>query len=282
MKFAIFYFSGTGNTWWCTEEIKKALEVKGAEVEVYSIENPVLAEKGFIENKIDESDQLLIGYPTYGSDLPLNMRKFVEKLPIVDNKRIGLFCTQASFSGDGNVYFKKDLERKGYRMQQSVQFNMTTNFNVAMAPFCFSKPASGSKLDRKKYKAQVKIEKFVKAILHEKKMINGKCFYQILIGSMQRRMFRKAEKKLPGLFKFYKEKCVNCKLCVKSCPTGNLFFNEHGELDWLSRDTCILCFRCYNFCPQNAIAFGKKIKNPDKYVRYKGPVSDLKISDIKK
>ena len=76
---------------------KKALEVKGAEVEVYSIENPVLAEKGFIENKIDESDQLLIGYPTYGSDLPLNMRKFVEKLPIVDNKKIALFLYAGIF-----------------------------------------------------------------------------------------------------------------------------------------------------------------------------------------
>ena len=34
---------------------------------------------------------------------------------------------------------------------------------------------------------------------------------------------------------------------------------------------CILCMRCYNFCPNKAIQMTKKTKDTRKYIRYKGP-----------
>ena len=36
--FSIFYFSGTGNTWWITQQIAEALQEQGLEVKAYSIE----------------------------------------------------------------------------------------------------------------------------------------------------------------------------------------------------------------------------------------------------
>ncbi|MBY9007353.1 MAG: hypothetical protein KGD63_11415 [Candidatus Lokiarchaeota archaeon] len=35
---SIFYFSGTGNTWWVTEKIKNILKKKGHKIIIYSIE----------------------------------------------------------------------------------------------------------------------------------------------------------------------------------------------------------------------------------------------------
>ena len=278
----LFYFSGTGNTWWCAEKLKVELESLDSSVEMYSLENPILEENNFVENKIKESFQIVIGYPTYGSDMPLNVREFVKNLPIVeDQKKIAFFCTQAGYTGDGNVYFMKDVEAKGYNFLQSIQITLTTNFNVNIPPFNFSKPAAGKKLERKKTKALKKIKMLAECIQEGKRKIVGTQFYY-WPGKIQRYFFNKGEKSFPKYFIFNKEKCVNCQLCVKNCPTENLFFDETGELNWTKNEKCIACVRCYNFCPKDAIFIGKKLKSDDKWVRFKGPLSKLNISDIKK
>jgi len=282
MNIVLFYFSGTGNTWWASLELKKALEELGNRVEVYSLENPLMLEKEFVLQKINEAGQIIIGYPVYGSDLPANMKEFVYNLPDVsDHKKFSAFCTQAAFSGDGSVFFKSDIEKKGYKFLQSFQINLTTNFNVAMLPFSLSKPAEGKKLVKIKYKATMKIKKIAAKIAVSEMYIEGKRFYQVLLGGLQRYVFRRSEKKMPKGFKFSKERCTKCKLCVRTCPTNNLSFDA-DTLDLIRGDNCLLCFRCYNFCPTLAINFGKKIKNPENYKRYKGPVEKLNISEIRK
>lgn len=264
-------------------ELKTELENSGATVEMYSLENNSLKEEGFVTGKIEKADHVIIGFPVYGSDLPGNMRDFVENLPLVSGrKKFSVLCTQAAFSGDANVYFQKTVEEKGYEFSQSFQINFTTNFNVAMLPFSFSKPASGKKLEKKKNKVIKKIKEMSRRITSDERYIEGKRFYQILLGKLQRTMFRRSEKKLPENFKFFKDRCVKCKICVNNCPTGCLTLEEEPELNLSRKGNCFLCFRCYNFCPENAINFGKRIGNPDKYIRYKGPVDNLKISDIKK
>ena len=111
MDIVIFYFSGTGNTWWCGEELKKELEIHNKTVAMHSLENSELENSGAVEKIIDAADHVIIGYPTYGSDLPNNMRDFVKGLPKVQGSRkFSVFCTQAAFTGDGNIYFKEAVE----------------------------------------------------------------------------------------------------------------------------------------------------------------------------
>ncbi len=278
MDILIFYFSGTGNTWWTAVQLKTELESLGKTVEMYSLENPVLKEDGFIFNKVKDAGQLVIAYPIYGSDLPKNVKDFIDPLPDGHDKKFAVFCTQAAFSGDGNVFFKKDIAKKGYRFLQSFQINFTTNFNVAMFPFSMVAPAKGKKLEKIKANVSRKIKNMAVKIRDEKKYIQGTNFVFSVIGHIQRYFFRRQMKKLCGLFKFFKERCTNCGLCVQTCPTENIYFDS-GDLK--RKDNCLLCFRCYNFCPKMAINFGKKIKDPEKYGRFRGPVSRLKIPDIR-
>ncbi len=282
MKIVIFYFSGTGNTWWASSILKSELESLGNTVEMYSLENPVLKEEGFTVKEIEKADQVIVGFPIYGSDLPTNMMDFIHDLPKVsDGKKFGAFCTQAGFSGDGCIFFKKDVEEKGYKFLQSFQIDLTTNFNVAMLPFSLSKPAEGDKLEKIKAKASIKIKKVAGKIAENKEYLEGKRFYQVLLGGLERAFFRRGKSKLPDKFKFSKDRCIKCRLCVNTCPTENLFF-ELWNSDLKRKDKCLLCFRCYNFCPSLAINYGGKIKAPEKYRRFTGPIQKLKISDIRK
>lgn len=279
MKVVIFYFSGTGNTWWASSVLKSELENLDGTVDMYSLENPLLKNEGFIVQEIEKADHVIVGYPIYGSDLPANMNDFIYALPKVSgDKKFSAFCTQAGFSGDGCIFFRKVVEEKGYKFLQSFQIDLTTNFHVAMLPFSLFKPAEGKKLEKIKAKASAKIKKVAGKIAENVEYIEGKRFYQILMGGLQRSFFRRGKKKLPAKFKFSKERCIKCKLCVSTCPTENLVL-ELEDLDLKRKNNCLLCFRCYNFCPSLAINYGGETKSPEKYKRYMGPVK-LKISDI--
>ncbi|MTI95715.1 MAG: DUF362 domain-containing protein [Firmicutes bacterium] len=53
---------------------------------------------------------------------------------------------------------------------------------------------------------------------------------------------------LPG---FMAEKCINCNICVQSCPVTALTAQKpHPELDAAK---CIHCFCCHELCPEHAI-----------------------------
>jgi len=75
----LFFFSGTGNTWWVGERIAEALNTRGAPTELLSIEGLSHAE---VEQKVAASDLIGIGYPIYASDAPLIMQQFIIFLPI--------------------------------------------------------------------------------------------------------------------------------------------------------------------------------------------------------
>ena len=46
--------------------------------------------------------------------------------------------------------------------------------------------------------------------------------------------------------------CVNCKMCVKSCPAGCIDLESHRIDD----SRCLCCLNCMDACPQKCISFG--------------------------
>ncbi|HBM17047.1 MAG TPA: hypothetical protein DD381_11990 [Lentisphaeria bacterium] len=282
MDFIIFYFSGTGNTWWVMSALKAELENNEKTVEMYSIENQAIKESGFFKGKIDESGHIILGYPIYGSGMPDNMKEILDRLPVVtDHKKISLLCTQASFSGDGSLYPRAELENKGYDFRHSFQVNMTTNFHVGKFPFSMFKPATGKKLEKVTFKALKKIQAYSKMIIDNREFYDGAAIVHVCDGVFMRFGFKKGKKKYPKNFKFFKEKCIRCKICVNTCPTNNINMDP-PDMDLVRKDNCILCFRCYNFCPKSAIAFGKCSSSNDRFIRYKGPEGKAKINEIRK
>jgi ferredoxin len=55
-----------------------------------------------------------------------------------------------------------------------------------------------------------------------------------------------------------KKKCVQCMLCVKSCPAGAIQASNDKYL-CINMEKCISCFCCHEMCPQKAIQFKKSI-----------------------
>jgi electron transfer flavoprotein alpha subunit len=63
------------------------------------------------------------------------------------------------------------------------------------------------------------------------------------------------------------ERCSACKLCIKNCPFGALYFeNDRVHVS----DLCTLCGACANICRNNAIHIERKQASPEELAKYKG------------
>ena len=61
------------------------------------------------------------------------------------------------------------------------------------------------------------------------------------------------------------DKCNRCGICSRVCPANNIEMIDEKPA-WLHR--CEQCFACLQWCPQEAIQYGKRTV---KYPRYRHP-----------
>ncbi len=74
--------------------------------------------------------------------------------------------------------------------------------------------------------------------------------------------FVKTEKpdKFRGKLKFYPEKCIGCKICMKDCPSNAITINKVGDKMFeceVRLDKCVYCGQCVLSCPKQALEMTK-------------------------
>lgn len=280
MKITIFYFSGTGNTWWVMNKIKEQLLDKKHQVTTHSLESTFVKDEKKVKGAINESDIVGFGYPIYGSDIPMNFMSFIDNLPKMDKKIAFVFTTMLLFSGDGAIVAKRRLKKRGYKVKQAVNIRMPNNVKLPYPIFKSLKIRNGEEIKAIKEKALKKISKLTKRIDSGKRWIQGADPFNIIGGLMQRIEMRLFDLSIYARNFFVDKKtCTQCMQCVDYCPTENIIF-EDGEFIW--EDRCVICLRCYNLCPEEAIQYKKATLDRERYIRYKGPGNDFSVEKLKK
>lgn len=261
-KFVIFYFSGTGNTWWVTGKMAAALRDRGAEAGCYSIEE---VDPAAADSLIAQSDAVGFGYPTYGSDLPETMKAFMRKLSD-QKKEAFLYCTQWLWSGDG-ARVGTEFLGPGFQVRWAEHFLMPNNVSVAILrlPYTNDKGRMGKVLKR----AERKIQKFAGRISSGRPFLRGFNALSELSGYIQRGPFRRMYERLRDDISVDPGRCTRCEKCIRACPVENLYL---GGGTVRARGRCILCLRCYSFCPVIAVEYMGKAHDPKRGEPYRGPV----------
>jgi len=266
-KAVLFYFSGTGNTWWVAEELSRHLNQKGFNSRAYSIEKITSANAASL---IEESTLVGFGYPIHGSDLPQPMKEFIEALPQYPGKDALVFCTQWLWSGDGAYIGASMLKEKGYTVKWGEHFLMPNNVSVSVIRLPYTNDPA--RLSAVRQRVARKINRLVSRITAGKLYRHGFNTFAYLLGCMQRLPFRRYYHRLQNDIAINKNVCIDCGDCVRLCPVGNLYYA--GE-EIKTKGNCILCTRCYNFCPVAAVTYMNRPHQPERGEPYRGPIENF-------
>ncbi len=263
MRINIIYFTSTGNTLWVAKKTKEIIEQQGHEVKLYEV---IKDGDNFLK---DECDMIGIYYPVWDYLLPKPLHDFVlNKMPKGNGKKIFLIGTCAGSIANTNFKYKKLMDAKGYNTFYLNHFYMSCNFNIPWFPFMiFTKVLKGEGLNKNLDACEKKLQEICSSILKLKTRQEGKGPYFKFLRWLQDRglfMFDFWKKN----FSIAKDKCTNCKLCIRMCPTENISKDRQGNIIFGSN--CIMCVKCYNLCPKDAVLICKQSINNKKYKRFKG------------
>ena len=247
----IYYISGTGNaeasSYWIADEAEKQ-GIKTLVQRIDRIENI-----RFPENK---SDTLLgFAFPTHGFNSAPIMLKFIAGFPRGNGSDVFLLNTRAGMklsrlfmpglSGVALILPAFLLWLKGYRCIGFRPVDLPSNW-ISLHPG-IRENVIASIFER--------CEKIVR--IFTRKILSGKKIYRgllslpvdLLVSPIALAYYAGGRFFLAKTF-ISNNKCTNCGLCIKDCPTESIIEVSHRPYWKLS---CESCMRCMNRCPNKAI-----------------------------
>lgn len=253
MRFALLFFSGTGNTKWAVETLSSFLVEKGGTVSVFNLENN-------FEFQAKDYDTIIFAHPIYGAHVP---RLVSEKIPLLipGNISVTIIATFGFVNALGYFAEKKAVGRK-----IDSYFNLKMFNNISTPRMKMNIKNSNKRLSFKS-KLENKLEKISTSIIEGKHKIQG-LGPQLLVGIKIRKAFHEELHTHYQTLSVDPERCTLCGQCVRECPTHSI---SEKNAAFTFHATCTACMRCYNFCPTQAIIIDGKFADPDIYPRYLGP-----------
>lgn len=247
------YFSGTGNTKFCVESFLHHYG-KG---KAFAIED-----KG-VKDEIERADFIVLGYPTYYSNIPKIMRDFiVENANLFNNKKVFIITTMRLFSGDGAGCAARLLKACGANIQGGLHLKMPDS--IGDEKILKRSIETNQTFVRK---ADLKIRKEVAKLKSSAPSKDGLSIWNRFAGlAVQRVWFRKQAMRYHSKPTIEKSKCIGCAVCEKACPMQNIQMIDQKAT---SNNKCTLCYRCLSECPTQAITIlGSKVYEQCKLEKY--------------
>ena len=239
MKSTIYYFSATGNSLEIARQISKGLD----DCTIKSMTTPLPKEPVGGSNEI-------IGFvfPVYYIGLPILVKKFVEKLNILP----GTYCfavTNFARMGSNTLgILEKILQKKGIKLAYAEWVKMPTNYIVNYPP------PNPDKLQEMLKNSRTKVDIIAKNISNNaQKPVSMNILSCILTENLNRVLLRNISK---WDVKFVSDnKCTCCGQCAEVCPVDNIKIEKCHPI---RQHHCERCLRCIQWCPSEAIQYGKE------------------------
>ena len=238
------YFSGTGNTRFCIERF----------CHFYDGSKPLSIEDNGIVEAIGKSDEIVLAYPIYYSNIPKIVKDFIlANSQCFANKRVFIIATMGLFSGDGAGCGARLLKNCGATIIGGLHLKMPDCIGDVKA---LKKPLAQNR--QLVVNAEKKIEQAVMALKQGRPAKEGLGFHYHIAGLLgQRLWFYGKTKHYTDKLRIAENMCVGCGKCVTLCPMKNLTLADQKVSVGIR---CTMCYRCINNCPNKAITLlGKEV-----------------------
>lgn len=253
MKSVIYWFSGTGNSLSVAMDLAKAL----GDTELIPIAR-------IINHNIPSSEKMGLVFPVYAFGLPIIVRRFLRRAPVMAAKYVYTVATFAGLAGAVHQEARKLLAKQGVTLASGWSIQMPGNYPVLAGP----PPAE--KQTRIFAKAQQRIAEVAVQVSDGRTGIYEDTRFPLrrplmLIRNFSINKFPDADGKFAA-----GPKCTHCALCAKVCPVENIRL-VGGKPVWMHH--CEQCMACLQWCPVQAIECGSSTAGKPRYhhPRFKAP-----------
>ncbi len=269
-KILLFYFSGTGNTWWLVNQFRLLAENDSHLVKMISIEKINDSDWPLILEDWKNSDLIGFAHPIYGSTAPKFVKNFIKTIPEkinlddIEKKNGFIFTTMELFSGDGGFALIKLVKILKIDIQYVFNFQMLSNLGIPLITY---NPVKQKRFEKRKKRTLEKLARVYHGLMKERRFFQNK-FNPLgyLFGWIQRVSMKSLENKNWKYLGVDEEKCISCMKCVNQCPTHAI---KVVEGKFIFTESCTACYRCYNFCPTQAITVFGRTANPKRQRQHK-------------
>ena len=253
MTTGIYYFSGTGNSLKVAQSLLGELK----DAELISIAKVAGSEPNLSYEKIG------IIFPVYMWGIPLIVSDFLKKFKSSKSYFFSV-ATYGGMPGAAVVQVSDILKANGIKLSSGFAVRMPGNYT----------PMYGAISDGKQNKMFGEAAKRIKIIAEyvrsgrDNKLEKS---FPLVNWLLSKKFYSFASPHIHEMDKRYwvDEKCTSCGICEKVCPVSDITL-EKGKPVWHNR--CQQCLACLQWCPVEAIQYGKSTEGRK---RYRHPQSKL-------
>jgi ferredoxin len=254
MKNTIFYYTGTGNSLWVARTLAEVL----GDTELTSITD------WGVEKKTIDLDTIGFVFPVHIWGIPSRVIQFINEIELVQPGYVFAVAVNAGQVANTQVQLKNILKKKNLSLSSGFEVPLVSNY------IPWGGPGPRQKQDGLFVSAREKILRIATCIRNREQgpVEKGPLWQNLLFTLLYKITFNR----VPTMDKQFwtDDKCNYCGICGKVCPSENITMQE-GKPVWNHR--CEQCFACLQWCPKEAIQYGKRTA---KYARYHHPEVQLK------
>jgi ferredoxin len=248
MKMGWYVYTGTGNSLWIARQLALELE----EVSLHFM--PLLSR----DLKV-EADGVGIVFPVHIWGLPIRVIQFINHLRVNPETYFFALAVNAGQPAATLLQLQKLMSIRQRSLALGYSIVMPSNYTP------WGGPGPMDAQQRLYRQAQERVKAIAGPLLRgeRKKVDRGPLWQNILFSRIYKMSYRHVCKMDKNFWT--DDKCNRCGICSRVCPANNIEMIDEKPA-WLHR--CEQCFACLQWCPQEAIQYGKRTV---RYPRYHHP-----------
>jgi ferredoxin len=255
MPTTIYYYTGTGNSLWAARNLAENLG--DAQIEAMArLSGPVHAPSGAV----------ILVFPVHIWGVPGAVLDFIQRLELEPGTWLGALAVNAGQVSGTLVQLESVCAQRGWRLQGGWSLVMPSNY------IPWGGPGSDDLVKQRIGDSRTKLRD-IATLVREGGITpveRGPLWQRILFTAIYSLSFRKVPT-MDSSF-WVDTKCNGCGLCARICPANNIAMLD-GKPTW--QHHCHQCLACIQWCPQEALQYGKKTPA---YPRYHHP--EVKVGDM--